>query len=100
MWDTCLTVGNILDWTACVDGSIHGPTHSSVAGSWAQWNNQPQSSDCAQWFGFIPAPNAPSTLLNSPVNRPYQLGSFISPYTLGCFTCPTCDRHQPPDQVQ
>lgn len=98
MWEPCLLAGNILDWTACVDGNLHGATHSSVAGSWVQYKDQATTYQCAQWFGFIAAPSAPYQLLSSPINRPYQLGSFISPYSLGCFSCPKCTADQPLDE--
>ena len=95
MWDVCLQAGDkILDWNACIDAYIHGPAHSSIAGSWRQTGQKTDSLQCAQWFGFIAAPQSPLTF--SSKNSPYQLGTFIHPYALGCFSCPKCTQDKDP----
>lgn len=44
-------------------------------------------------YGFIPPPTSAS-VTNSNANDPngrYKYGTFVNPYALGCFKCPTCD---------
>ena len=91
MWNMCLNVGeSISDWTACVDSNIHGPAHSSIAGSWRKEGQTSDSSYCAQWYGFI-APPQKAKLVQTNTNFRYPYGTFINPYALDCFECPTCD---------
>ena len=93
MWDHCLKVGDsILDWAACVDSKVHGRAHSSIAGSWRRDGQSVDAANCAQWYGVIDPPS--SAVWNYNLrggNSPYPLGTFVSPYALGCFSCPTCE---------
>jgi Common central domain of tyrosinase len=100
MWEQCLRVGDsISDWSLCVDSKVHGPAHSSIAGTWRKDGQDYDSPNCAQWYGFI---NAPSTAIwNSNLragisNTAFPYGTFISPYALGCFSCPTCKQSDNP----
>lgn len=89
-WDKCLEVGDsILDWTACVDANVHGMAHSSIAGSWRREGQESDSLDCAQWYGYI---SPPASAIQTTGN--YAFGSFVNPYTLGCFKCPECTLDQ------
>ena len=97
MWNLCLNSGDsISDWTACVDSRIHGPAHSSIAGSWRRDGQTSDSPFCAQWFGYI-APPVDAKLLNATSDTRYPFGTFINPYALNCFDCPTCDITQNPN---
>ena len=97
MWNECLNVGeHISQWTACVDSNIHGRTHSSISGSWRREGQDHDSPFCAQWYGYI-APPTPSSLINQNTDPYYQYGTFISPYSMGCFDCPICDDSQGSD---
>ena len=97
MWDYCMGVGeHISEWTACVDSNIHGPAHSSIAGSWRREGQAMDSPHCTQWFGYI-APPANPTLVNHNMIPRYKFGSFVNPYSKGCFYCPTCDDSQSSD---
>ena len=90
-WDQCLNVGDaIMDWSMCVDSRVHGPAHSSIAGTWRRDGQDHDSPNCAQWYGFIGAPNSVSRMGNLRASSPYPYGTFISPYSAGCFTCPRC----------
>jgi hypothetical protein len=80
-----------------LDANIHGPAHSSVAGSWRREGQTSDSPYCAQWYGFIPPPTSATTDTNAnDPNRRYAYGTFINPYALGCFQCPTCDIDRDP----
>ena len=96
-WTSCLGVGgSIMDWTSCVDGRVHGPAHSAIAGSWRRKSQFSDSDYCANWYGIIAAPSNPLT--SSSYNRPYQLGTFIHAHTAGCFSCPKCTMDKKPDE--
>ena len=104
MWDMCLQVGdNIMSWSSCVDSRIHGPAHTFIAGSWRRDGQIFDSPNCAQWFGFIGAPQSStvSTGTNAKttvINALYPSGTFISPVALDCFSCPKCDATMNPNQ--
>ena len=94
MWNMCLNVGgSISDWTACVDSNIHGPAHSSIAGSWRSETQKYDSPYCAQWYGYI-SPPPTSVLQSTNSNSRYPYGTFINPYARDCFECPTCTMDQ------
>ena len=94
MWNECLNVGeHISDWTACVDSNIHGPVHSSISGSWRREGQDDDSPFCAQWYGYI-APPTPSSLIHPSIDPRYPYGTFVNPYSRGCFVCPVCDESQ------
>lgn len=100
MWNMCLNSGeSISDWTACVDANIHGPAHSSVAGSWRRDGQTSDSPYCAQWFGYI-APPSGAILVNRTKDSRYPFGTFINPYALNCFDCPTCDLTKNPNDCE
>ena len=90
MWNMCLDVGSkISEWTACVDSNIHGPAHSSIAGSWRREDQIEDSPFCSQWYGYI-APPKDAPLINPNGIPRYPYGSFINPYSINCFDCPNC----------
>ena len=96
-WNECLNVGeHISQWTPCVDSNIHGRAHSSISGSWRREGQDHDSPFCAQWYGYI-APPTPSSLINQNTDPYYQCGTFISPYSMGCFDCPISDDSQGSD---
>lgn len=95
-WNQCLAVGdNIMYWTSCVDSKVHGPAHTSIAGSWRREGQTFDSPDCLQWYGFIGAPpssKVANNFVTGAMNEVYRYGTFVSPIALNCFSCPTCDK--------
>ena len=94
-WNQCLQVGdNIMYWTSCIDSKVHGPAHSSIAGSWRRDGQNFDSPNCVQWYGFIGAPQSPrvSSFATTVLDEVYRYGTFVSPISLNCFSCPTCDK--------
>lgn len=84
-WNSCLALDNMMDYCKCIDPTLHSPLHSGVGGSWQVQSTSSSTTSCAQWYGYISPPNT-ETLIQQ------EIGSFINPYSAGCFTCPTpCD---------
>ena len=81
-------------WTSCIDSKVHGPAHSSIAGSWRRDGQNFDSPNCVQWYGFIGAPQSPrvSSFATTVLDEVYRYGTFVSPISLNCFSCPTCDK--------